>query len=82
MASDERDDSLVARRLRYIERQIALDKGVNVLFRGQAPQGAGPANRHGMPQLPVGQHEVRNWPVLDLGEQPDVPLDQWKLEVT
>ena len=25
-----------------------------------------------MPQLPVGQHEVKNWPVLDLGEQPDV----------
>jgi DMSO/TMAO reductase YedYZ molybdopterin-dependent catalytic subunit len=24
---------------------------------------------------------VKNWPVLDLGEQPDVPLDQWKLEV-
>src|SRR4029079_7671737 len=29
----------------------------------------------------VGQHEVKNWPVLDLGEQPDVPLDKWKLEV-
>ena len=28
-----------------------------------------------MPQLPVGQHEVKNWPVLDLGEQPDVPLE-------
>jgi DMSO/TMAO reductase YedYZ molybdopterin-dependent catalytic subunit len=34
-----------------------------------------------MPQLPVGQHEVRNWPVLDLGETPDVSLDVWKLEV-
>ena len=34
-----------------------------------------------MPQLPVGQHEVKNWPVLDLGEQPDVALDDWRLEV-
>ncbi|MBW8861095.1 MAG: molybdopterin-dependent oxidoreductase [Acidobacteria bacterium] len=34
-----------------------------------------------MPQLPVGQHEVKNWPVLDLGEQPEVPLAKWKLEV-
>jgi len=74
---------LVERRLKYIERQIAMDKGaVNVKFRGKAPQGHGPANRHGMPQLPVGQHEVKNWPVLDLGEQPDVPLERWKLEVT
>ena len=34
-----------------------------------------------MPQLPVGQHEVKNWPVLDLGEQPDVDSTTWKLEV-
>ena len=34
-----------------------------------------------MPRLPVGQHEVKNWPVLDLGEQPDVAFDTWKLEV-
>src|SRR5258706_7399715 len=34
-----------------------------------------------MPQLPVGQHEVKNWPVLDLGEQPDVDTRSWKLEI-
>jgi DMSO/TMAO reductase YedYZ molybdopterin-dependent catalytic subunit len=74
---------LVAKRLRYIERQIALDAGaVNVQFAGKRPQGTGPANRHGMPALPVGQHEVKNWPVLDLGEQPEVSPEQWKLEVT
>jgi DMSO/TMAO reductase YedYZ molybdopterin-dependent catalytic subunit len=73
---------LVKRRLKYIERQIALDKGaVNVRLRGQRPEGTGPANRHGLPKLPVGQHEVKNWPVLDLGEMPDVSLDTWKLEV-
>jgi DMSO/TMAO reductase YedYZ molybdopterin-dependent catalytic subunit len=44
-------------------------------------EGSGPANRHGMPKLPVGQREVPNWPVLDLGIQPQIPLDQWTLEV-
>ena len=75
-------DDLVERRRKYIQRQIALDKSaVNVAFAGRAPEGKGPPNRHGMPQLPVGQHEVKNWPVLDLGEQPHVPLDAWKLEI-
>jgi DMSO/TMAO reductase YedYZ molybdopterin-dependent catalytic subunit len=75
-------DDLVERRQRYIERQIALDRGnVDVKFRGQPPQGTGPANRHGMPKLPVGQHEVRNWPVLDLGDLPEIDMSRWKLEV-
>jgi DMSO/TMAO reductase YedYZ molybdopterin-dependent catalytic subunit len=73
---------LVERRQRYIQRQIELDRGaVDVMFAGARPEGSGPPNRHGMPRLPVGQHEVRNWPVLDLGEQPDVALDTWKLEI-
>ena len=80
MTEHDRPD-LVARRLEYIKRQIALDKGVNVRFRGQPPAGNGPANRHGMPQLPVGQHEVKNWPVLDLGEHPSIDLDEWRLDV-
>ena len=75
-------DDLVERRQQYIQRQIALDKSaVNVAFTGQQPEGSGPRNRHGMPQLPVGQHEVKNWPVLDLGEQPDDPARRWTLEI-
>jgi len=75
-------DDLVERRRKYIERQIRLDKSaVNVEFAGRTPQGSGSLNSHGMPQLPVGQHVVKNWPVLDLGEQPQVSLDTWKLEV-
>jgi DMSO/TMAO reductase YedYZ molybdopterin-dependent catalytic subunit len=75
-------EDLVARRRKYIQRQIELDKGaVNVRFAGQPAQGRGPENRHGMPKLPVGQHEVKNWPVLDLGEQPDISHDAWTLEV-
>lgn len=77
----EKDD-LVERRLKYIQRQVQLNtRAVNVQFAGRRPEGSGPANRHGMPALPVGQHEVKHWPVLDLGEQPDVPLDTWRLEV-
>jgi len=74
---------LVEKRRRYIQRQIALDKSaVNVSFAGRRPEGTGGTNRHGMPRLPVGQHEVKNWPVLDLGEQPEIATAQWKLEVT
>ena len=32
-------------------------------------------------RLPPGQREVKNWPVLDLGVQPDVSTAQWKLVV-
>ena len=75
-------DDLVARRQKYIQRQIALDtSAVNVEFAERAPQGTGPRNRHGMPQLPVGQHVVKNWPVLDLGDQPEIPLNAWRLDV-
>jgi DMSO/TMAO reductase YedYZ molybdopterin-dependent catalytic subunit len=74
--------SLVERRQRYIERQRQLAKEtVNVDFHGLEPMGTGSPNRHGLPQLPVGQHEVKNWPVLDLGHVPEIPLDGWRLEV-
>jgi DMSO/TMAO reductase YedYZ molybdopterin-dependent catalytic subunit len=32
-------------------------------------------------RLPPGQHLVRDWPVLDLGLQPDVPQESWTLDV-
>lgn len=32
-------------------------------------------------RLPPGQHEVRNFPVLDLGVHPEVPLDRWELKI-
>jgi len=73
---------LVAKRLAYIERQKKLHADtVNVDVRARAPQGTGPANRHGMPKLPAGQHVVTNWPVLDLGDVPDIPLSSWRLEI-
>ncbi|UZK64833.1 sulfite oxidase-like oxidoreductase [Sphingomonas sp. M1-B02] len=32
-------------------------------------------------RLPPGQHLVRDWPVLDLGRQPDIARERWRLEV-
>jgi DMSO/TMAO reductase YedYZ molybdopterin-dependent catalytic subunit len=32
-------------------------------------------------RLPPGQHLVRDWPVLDLGRQPDVATDRWELRI-
>jgi DMSO/TMAO reductase YedYZ molybdopterin-dependent catalytic subunit len=40
--------------------------------------------KHGDPdvdRLPPGQRLVTNWPVLDLGIQPDVPRSAWKFKV-
>jgi DMSO/TMAO reductase YedYZ molybdopterin-dependent catalytic subunit len=73
---------LVAKRLAYIERQKKLHaESVSVDVAHASPRGSGPANRDGMPKLPAGQHIVRNWPVLDLGDVPDIPTSAWKLEI-
>ena len=32
-------------------------------------------------RLPPGQHLVTNWPVLDLGQQPVIRHEPWRLEV-
>jgi len=32
-------------------------------------------------RLPPGQRLVTNWPVLDLGIQPDIPLDIWRITI-
>ena len=75
-------DSLVEKRLRYIERQRKLHaETVDVDLQRAKPLGSGPPNHHGMPRLPVGQHEVKNWPVLDLGDVPAISTEGWRLEV-
>jgi DMSO/TMAO reductase YedYZ molybdopterin-dependent catalytic subunit len=45
------------------------------------PMGKGNPNRHGMPQVPVGQTITHKWPVLDLGIQPDIPIENWRLVI-
>lgn len=32
-------------------------------------------------RLPPGQREVKDWPVLDMGVQPAIPLDLWRLTI-
>jgi DMSO/TMAO reductase YedYZ molybdopterin-dependent catalytic subunit len=72
----------IQKKQKIAEKLAALGKG---LFGRGTPappaRGSGPVNRHGMPQLPVGQHEVKNWPVLDLGQHPEIALGEWRLEV-
>ena len=46
-----------------------------------APKGTGDTNRHGMPQLPIGQYETTKWPVLDLGQKPQVDKAKWQLRI-
>ena len=45
------------------------------------PQGSGPANRHGMPQVPPRQNVLSTWPVLDCADQPVVSTDRWELRI-
>lgn len=81
--TNDASSTLVERRLRYLERQRALQReAAERQASGPRPGGTGPLNRHGMPAVPVGQRVVPNWPVLDLGDTPEVPLDQWRLEVS
>jgi DMSO/TMAO reductase YedYZ molybdopterin-dependent catalytic subunit len=49
----------------------------------ESPQGEGPANRHGMPREPPGQNVLAKseWPILDLGQNPEIAPDTWRLAV-
>lgn len=75
------NDGLIRGKMRRAEK--GKQAGQGLISGGRAPAGevlgSGPANRHGMPRLPVGQHEVKNWPVLDLGTHPEIPREIWTL---
>lgn len=78
--ADEKEARIVEARLKLRERfqeRMRMSPGAS----DARPEGHGPANRHGMPKVPVGQTVTRGWPVLDLGRQPDVPLSKWELVV-
>jgi DMSO/TMAO reductase YedYZ molybdopterin-dependent catalytic subunit len=49
----------------------------------ERPQGEGPRNRHGMPRVPPGQNvfEKAEWPVLEFGDRPQIPVERWRLAV-
>lgn len=74
------DESKVAARMRWIERRRE-ELGALAPADSAAHLGSGSMNRHGEPQVPVGQHVVKKWPVLDLGDQPSIPREEWQLEL-
>jgi DMSO/TMAO reductase YedYZ molybdopterin-dependent catalytic subunit len=78
--SDDRRDRVVQARLKLRERFLARGDRAEPSAE-PPPQGTGPANRDGMPRLPVDQVETRKWPVLDLGNQPKIPTERWRLTV-
>jgi DMSO/TMAO reductase YedYZ molybdopterin-dependent catalytic subunit len=55
---------------KLISSKIAIAK------KGNIPSKAGINAR-----IPAGQKQVTNFPVLDLGIKPEIPLDQWQLRV-
>jgi DMSO/TMAO reductase YedYZ molybdopterin-dependent catalytic subunit len=79
---DELRRRIVEARLRLRERFLARIQQTPALSDAQ-PLGSGPPNRHGMPQIPVGQTPTApgKWPVLDLGIHPVVPLENWSLRI-
>lgn len=41
----------------------------------------GQSTRSDSTRLPPGQHLVSNWPVLDLGQQPNIRKETWRLDI-
>ncbi len=77
---DDKRDKIVEARMKLRARfdaKMAATPGVA----DERPMGEGPANRHGMPQVPPGQYVTTKWPVLDLGSKPRVAKEKWVLEV-
>lgn len=80
MEADNKLDKIIEARMKLrarFEQKMANTPSIS----DKQAMGTGEPNRHGMPQLPVGQIRTTKWPVLDLGYQPDVSLDRWRLYV-
>ena len=78
--SDEKLERVVQARMKLKARfEAAMTSSPGVA--DDAPQGSGPTNRHGMPQLPVGQVLTKKWPVLDLGIKPRLDAQAWRLRI-
>ncbi len=75
-------EQVVAARLRLRERFLAKMQATPAMS-DATPLGSGPKNRHGMPRVPIDQTPAApgKWPVLDLGAQPRVTHDSFRLVV-
>lgn len=77
---DGKLDKIVEARMKLrarFEAKMAATPGMS----DDQPMGTGPKNRHGMPLVPPGQYTTKKWPVLDLGNKPQVSKEAWALEV-
>ncbi|MDL2403002.1 sulfite oxidase-like oxidoreductase [Rhizobium mayense] len=66
------------------DNQIPADSKLTTSKRRWAAEGkflTGRVSRPETERLPPGQHLVKNWPVLDLGVQPQMSLSSWRLDV-
>jgi len=66
------------------DRDLSADSKLTRSKRLWAEEGRFLTGRHARPEeerLPPGQHLVRDWPVLDLGRQPEIALDSWSLRL-
>lgn len=64
--------------------QIPADSKLTTSKRRWAAEGkflTGRISRPETERLPPGQHLVKNWPVLDLGQQPKISPSSWRLDV-
>ena len=61
------------------KRQKLLDKKRQWAEEGRLLTGK--TGLRGRDRLPPGQHEVKNWPVLDLGVQPMIDRNKWQLTI-
>lgn len=80
MKGSEKQERIVEARMKLkarFEEQVKLTPSVA----DNKPMGTGKLNRHGMPELPIGQAITTKWPVLDLGYQPDISLPKWRLKL-
>lgn len=73
-------DAIVDARLKLM-RRFQQKMATTPSVADDRPQGTGPANRHGMPLIPVGQTKTDKWPVLDLGTRPGVTRATFRLVV-
>lgn len=75
---------LNSRRIKGREKLIAYRKALreNQKLDNEIPMGEGPLNRDGNPTTPPGQKIVTNWPVLDLGVQPEIEGEHWSLTIS
>jgi DMSO/TMAO reductase YedYZ molybdopterin-dependent catalytic subunit len=81
MAADSNKQARIVEARMQLRRRFEQKFGVAHQAPSGAALGSGPPNRHGMPKLPIGQVETKKWPVLDLGQQPTIAREAWKLTV-